>query len=402
MNENNVDMFVKQLKQILLGQHISEDLKCKDPEFLELQEGFDFLEKTFLEANEFLYNLTLGNLDIAVPNKHSVLANKFKELHSILSHISWQANQVANGDYNHNIKFLGDFSASFNKMVEQLALREAELKNKSALLSKNLEFFKEIMDTLNDLIIVTLADTGEIIYKNYAAKYKFFGMSSKLCLDCDDCTLFKKAYDGHTNTNSSETVEFTCDISKCVLKSTSYPIFWEDNPAFLHTITDITKEKEEQNQIETIAYKDELTKIYNRRFCIGKLEKMLNENINFSVSLFDIDGLKFANDNFGHNEGDLYITTIVSEVKKLLFDNEIFCRLGGDEFIIISETRHSKKLNQLLEVVNSELSLLQKDYPMSISYGSLNIIKNHNFSYVDILEEADEYMYEMKKAKKFK
>jgi PAS domain S-box-containing protein len=79
------------------------------------------------EAMAFILELSRGNLNMASP-KRNHLIDSFKELHSNLRHLVWQTQQIAQGDYNQHIDFLGDFSISFNSLVA--ALKEKKLVEK--------------------------------------------------------------------------------------------------------------------------------------------------------------------------------------------------------------------------------------------------------------------------------
>ncbi len=104
------------------------------------------------------------------------MAANLKELHSALKHLTWQANQIANGDYSQKVDFLGDFSASFNSMIHQLAEREAKLKHQSVELSDMVELIKSIVDGLKDWIVVIDSESKEVIYTNQSANQLFYDM----------------------------------------------------------------------------------------------------------------------------------------------------------------------------------------------------------------------------------
>lgn len=69
-----------------------------------------------------------GNLEYASPEKGVVIGG-LKALQSNLKHLTWQAKQIAGGDYRHKVDFIGEFSESFNLMTEQLATRIMRLVN---------------------------------------------------------------------------------------------------------------------------------------------------------------------------------------------------------------------------------------------------------------------------------
>ncbi len=97
------------------------------PEARELAERLNQLIEYFTEIWNFILPLARGELRVPVPKTRNFLASPFKELHSQLLHLTWQAQQVAAGDYSQRVAFMGDFAAAFNRMVESLAAKEEAL-----------------------------------------------------------------------------------------------------------------------------------------------------------------------------------------------------------------------------------------------------------------------------------
>jgi hypothetical protein len=99
-----------------------------------LNQFSDFMQ----EIQEFIIPLSQGELhDIKLQSKN-FLASPFKELHSRLLHLTWQATQVANGDYGQRVDFMGDFSEAFNSMIISLDHKEKLLEKKIDELEKAL------------------------------------------------------------------------------------------------------------------------------------------------------------------------------------------------------------------------------------------------------------------------
>jgi signal transduction histidine kinase len=82
------------------------------------------------EMGEFIIPLSRGELSATTPRTKNFMASPFKELHSRLMHLTWQAEQVARGDYSQRVDFMGDFSRSFNFMAESLDRKERQLREK--------------------------------------------------------------------------------------------------------------------------------------------------------------------------------------------------------------------------------------------------------------------------------
>jgi len=128
-----------------VGQRISDLLKGKIPEKIEVSDYTDDVEKRFVEtANQliessseihrFIVPLSQGELHSFVPKRSNLLSSPFKELHARLLHLTWQTERIAEGDYTQRVDFMGDFSTAFNSMVAKLASRERELNNTNDLL----------------------------------------------------------------------------------------------------------------------------------------------------------------------------------------------------------------------------------------------------------------------------
>jgi diguanylate cyclase (GGDEF)-like protein len=86
-----------------------------------LVESVDRLIAAFAASREFILALADGNLDVAPPPRNQLVA-PYKQLHANLRHLTWQAKQIAAGDLNQRVDYLGEFSIAFNEMID--ALRE--------------------------------------------------------------------------------------------------------------------------------------------------------------------------------------------------------------------------------------------------------------------------------------
>lgn len=395
-------MLINQIRNIILNKPISNDLNCESEEMADLQEAIYYLSNCLSESNEFLKELARGNLNANPPSRHNFLAGSLKELHSGLNHLTWQANQVASGDYNQQVSFLGAFSVSFNKMIEQLCEREEKLKCQSNVLVETNSLIMSIMDGLNDWIVVTARESDEIIYANKSAKKMFYNPDTNSHLCNSKCELFEYLVKYRGKSDEQTTIEFSCKYCNKELQIRTFLIQWHESMAYVHYIQDVTDEKEEREQIEELAYRDELTDLYNRRYCVGQLDHLLKYNNHFSFCMIDLDGLKYANDNFGHAAGDEYLKIVASEMRNTTRNVDIVCRIGGDEFAIIIPSCSAEIILNKMEDLNKRLDDIHDLYPMSISYGVVYVDRESKSSSEDIMALADEKMYIQKRMKKKK
>src|SRR5207253_7159238 len=79
---------------------------------------------------------------------------------------------------------------------------------------------------------------------------------------------------------------------------------------------------------------DNLTGLANR-WALEVMSASL-ENRKFSIILIDVNAFKAVNDNFGHEAGDLALRRIGTHLRAAFHDAQLRCRLGGDEFLVLS------------------------------------------------------------------
>ncbi len=162
--------------------------------------------------------------------------------------------------------------------------------------------------------------------------------------------------------------------------------------------SELSRKKNSNVALESIAFKDPLTDCYNRSYAIRELEQAIDLNINFYVVFIDIDGLKFVNDNYGHTEGDKYIHNIVSILREE-FKKGLLCRIGGDEFLVILKKIPLEEVEMYASAACKSANKLyvspECSYQMSLSYG----IESYKpgMTYSQLLEQADKKMYHYKK-----
>lgn len=102
---------------------------------------------------------------------------------------------------------------------------------------------------------------------------------------------------------------------------------------------DVTEQRKEKHLLENMAHHDALTELHNRAFFDRRLpEDMLHAaQAGNSLALFyiDLDGFKPVNDQYGHEMGDAVLREVAMRLRKGLRQNDIVCRIGGDEFALI-------------------------------------------------------------------
>jgi two-component system, cell cycle response regulator len=89
------------------------------PELNALGDSIARLGLLLADAREFISALSQGRLDVGPPPRNPLIA-PFKQMHANLRHLTWQTRQIAAGDLDQHVDFLGAFSVAFNSMIETL------------------------------------------------------------------------------------------------------------------------------------------------------------------------------------------------------------------------------------------------------------------------------------------
>lgn len=155
--------------------------------------------------------------------------------------------------------------------------------------------------------------------------------------------------------------------------------------------------------LERDAYTDNLTGLGNRMGYGHAVDELWDAQDPFTVALVDLDNLKYANDAFGHDEGNHYILTIAELLRACCRegDGSGAYRIGGDEFVLISPRDTESSLASRLEKARDELvekSTATEPMTFSFSYGCSKVHPDEGGSRKDITADADRKMYRYKLA----
>jgi len=349
--------------------------------------------------------LSKGELNAPIPSRGNDIAAPLKSLHASLRHLTWQAQQIAEGDYNQRVDFMGDFANAFNAMTEQLAERERALNEKilqiqrktSSLEQSNL-LLTALMHYVPQQIIVINQSTREILLMNDIAKGEVNSNPEYV-----DYLLQSLASKGALESEREVEISYTQTHRERFFMIKTYPLEWSNTNAQVLAISDITITKNKIEELEIQAYVDNMTMLYNRTYGMLTLDIWLHERRKFSLIFADLDNLKYVNDEFGHSEGDFYIQKAASHLKSIS-RGAVACRVGGDEFMLLVENMGyddaQNAIHRVLDEFKRDEQLKAKAYSGSISYGIIAVESEHNYSAGELLSVADERMYEHKRMRK--
>lgn len=145
------------------------------------------------------------------------------------------------------------------------------------------------------------------------------------------------------------------------------------------------------------ANTDTLTGLYNRRRTMEYLENLLkNPSAQISICLCDIDHFKRVNDTYGHDIGDVVLTTISDTFRNTLPSDTFISRWGGEEFLLIFPRMNGDEAGTALEILRQKIRGIVFDgrienFTISLTYGLVEY--DFNSDITTLLKEADEKLY---------
>jgi diguanylate cyclase (GGDEF)-like protein len=133
------------LKELIYEDDAGDlDVNNLPEELQDLGQGLLQLSVWLKEVKVFASELSDGNLDAEPPGRDNPLAGSLKALQATMTHIAWQAKQVTKGDFSQRIDFMGDLSAAFNEMTEQLRIKTEELERSRDKAIESRDQYKEV------------------------------------------------------------------------------------------------------------------------------------------------------------------------------------------------------------------------------------------------------------------
>jgi diguanylate cyclase (GGDEF)-like protein len=288
--------------------------------------------------------------------------------------------------------------------------------------------FGALLDVIPFPTYAVDVETYKVVYLNKVLAKKIYAPKEEFCWKkiygqndiCSWCTIFKLTSDQKMIST------FFDESSDIWLQAYDELVTWTNGKVVKCTITiDITEQKEMQASLiqthtklarktkeliatnekyELLAKTDYLTGINNRRnfFYLGETlyENDLECKEEIFVAVFDLDNFKQLNDNYGHHLGDKALITFTERVEQNIDKkNDIFGRLGGEEFALIVKKSSNNKIFHMMDIIRKSIEniILQED-SIKINFTvSIGLVKRKLGETLDMtLEKADKLLYEAK------
>lgn len=406
MNINEIQALEKAIDQLLLGKtgRSAPDPATFSRELKPLAEKLQKLAGCIEQQQQFAAQLAAGNYQTAPPARTNFLCGSLKELQSQLLSLTWNIEQLVQGQMVAKLYFQGQLFANYNQLIDKIA-KSLYAKESDAEWSDSITSWRyhQVISAINQLptMIIEVDSTGKIIYSNPVAAKILKGITSlpygqkdladplleHLCTFAD----FQEFFD--------QTRNVWYQIKSCQVR------FADGALGLLHTVYDISDWKRQEIQLRYNADIDPMTSALTRKAGLADLEEILSLQKKGFLAFFDINGLKEINDQYGHIEGDWAIRTIARMLIDCSLPTDKIIRYGGDEFIAIYPDYEEEQLLSLFEQMQNKTQEINcnslKPYKISFSTGYTSL-SGDNIGIKELIDIADRDMYEQKKAEKLK
>lgn len=154
--------------------------------------------------------------------------------------------------------------------------------------------------------------------------------------------------------------------------------------------------------LKQMSIEDSLTGCYNRRHFYDYMRDLVfssQREDKRCLIMIDFNHFKSINDQFGHDAGDRLLINFVKVTKDLLQNHGEIFRLGGDEFILLTDHQDEKQAHDVMEIINQkffEFSMIS-----SLAYGIATFKMsdiNHMFELTNLIKQSDDLMYQHKRS----
>ena len=175
--------------------------------------------------------------------------------------------------------------------------------------------------------------------------------------------------------------------------------------ALVGTGSHLSELQEELRQLATV---DELTGLANRRgfFALGEHELLVAARTRSAIALLfvDVDGLKRVNDELGHAMGDLLLKEAADVIRETIRASDLAGRLGGDEFCVLLMGDPELDPDRAVERMRATTAIHNRrpgrEFHLSLSIGLSAIPPGRSVTLEELIDAADEGMYEDKRGKR--
>lgn len=398
---------------------------------------------TLQELREALRMASKGDFSYKVTVK-GFMGGTLKSLQANLNHIAWLTRRVADGDLEQRMDFIGEFSAAFNSMTEQLSTTLEELKRKQESLERLTEELQREVEvrkateeklrkeeerwqlavhcSRDGIWDVDLEQEEPPYYSPRLLELTGFKPQKKASIrdwakllhpDDKETRVLFRSFLSKPNSSKSFSIDH-----RLLCGDRVYRWFMTRGMLVVDPVTqkatrligvtaDIQERKEREEFFSHRATHDVLTELPNRALFNERLKQGVEyAKRNYShlaVVMVDLDNFKIVNDTLGHHAGDLLLVEVAARLQKNMRESDMVSRFGGDEFALLFSFEKNDRqgisaiLNRTMRTLQSPFWLEGKKFTVTASFG-VSVCPEDGDDPKELLMRADEAMYHAKGA----
>ncbi|BCV65029.1 diguanylate cyclase [Shewanella carassii] len=172
---------------------------------------------------------------------------------------------------------------------------------------------------------------------------------------------------------------------------------------YVVVFSDITERKRTEADLRRLANYDVLTGLPNRSLFANRLQQAIegasDKQQKLALLFLDLDRFKYVNDSYGHSMGDALLVEAANRLQSVMEQEQVLCRFGGDEFVILVNDVEIDKLNRLCERLLAQIAqpfeLYGREFFISTSIG-ISIWPDDARQPEALIKNADLAMYHAK------
>jgi len=325
---------------------------------------------------------------------------------------------------------LAELTANLEEKVragrEEVLETAMKLKKANAKLIRQIEIQRKVAGNVPSLLALLDTNMSYVEMNEYGARqflgkplvdilghkcYEVIGGIDEVCIK--DCAARKAFETGKEATHSRSVIVRGTEITT---ENKSIPLKNEEGVVthVLQIVTDATAKRKEEDDLKRRANRDALTGVYNKHYLNLYLENEEKKNNTdkrkrgpYTVIFADVDNLKDANDNYGHEAGDILLKKISQVFQDNTRHEDIVARVGGDEFVIILPHNGPEEGEVLISRFKRQSEDWNKTKDLADGLSGLELGASYGLStsiygtdLVDAIKRADSSMYRAKKGKK--
>lgn len=175
---------------------------------------------------------------------------------------------------------------------------------------------------------------------------------------------------------------------------------------YLTRLAELYDVEKNQEVLARIAFVDILTGLSNRAFCQREMDRLRQEGVaTYVILFFDVNKLKYANDEYGHEMGDRLLRYVAASLQATFWGQQFCGRWGGDEFIVCLTGSAIERRGELLKQFQVEISRanVNRSFPfrVSVACGMAESSAERPLPFCEAVKAADRQMYRCKRAAHF-